>query len=190
MLRGLEITADAPRIEGNKYGTLLGHATYRISTIHPSANASCRHRFSEFVALRAALLDACPGAVLPPLPEKVISVHKFEAGFLAKRTGALAEFLSQLAAHPLAMASRELAAFLRWPQPLALLVQEHAASCPTPPLDGPGGDGEPNGADPLAGAEAQLMGERDDLEARHKTLLNPTYLSLSIDLYYVYCLSI
>lgn len=36
----------------------------------PAGPVSCRHRFSDFLRLREDLLDAFPGVIVPPLPEK------------------------------------------------------------------------------------------------------------------------
>lgn len=165
-LPGLVVTVDDPTAESS-YGGLGGHATYRVLTKHPDlGETTVRHRYSEFRSLRKSLLEACPGVLLPLIPEKKIlansSMLLHDADFLARRAAELAEFLSQVTSHQLCMASAELSNFLRWPQPLVVLVQEHAAAQELPPLERADGV---DGADPLASSEGDLVAERDDLEA-------------------------
>ena len=54
-------------------GKHFRHATYRVLTKHPDlGETTVRHRYSEFRSLRKSLLEACPGVLLPLIPEKKI----------------------------------------------------------------------------------------------------------------------
>lgn len=46
------------------------HSTLSGGELALANGVSCRRRFSEFLKLRGELLDACPGVIVPPLPEK------------------------------------------------------------------------------------------------------------------------
>ncbi len=62
------VTVDDPKTEG----MVSKHTTYRIvcSLRAGGGESSTRHRFSEFLELRDALMRVTPGVVIPPLPEK------------------------------------------------------------------------------------------------------------------------
>ena len=71
------------------------HTTYRLTTTlkKTSTTSTCRKRFSHFIALRAAMVEAKPGLVIPPLPEKSV-MNRFESDFVEDRRLMLEVFLN------------------------------------------------------------------------------------------------
>lgn len=92
----IDLTVDDPQTSG--FGPTR-HTTYRISCVARGTNASCRHRFSEFIKLREEVIEATPGVVVPPLPEKKV-MNRFGDEFIEKRRVMLEIFLQQIIDHP------------------------------------------------------------------------------------------
>ena len=109
--------------------------TYRITSTPRaggSASVITRHRFSEFVALRAQMLESLPGVVIPPLPEKQV-INRWAPEFVEKRRVMLSIFLQKLVDHPLAAGSEKAHAFLTWPEAMCASVLARHQSFRLPP---------------------------------------------------------
>lgn len=100
------------------------HWSYQVTTpvLGPGrggpAEVGIRRRFRHFVALEDRLREACPGAVLPPRPDKhptraieEATTHQ-SAQFAAQRASELQIYLNNLASHPVAGRSDVLRLFL------------------------------------------------------------------------------
>ena len=74
----------------------------------------CRKRFSDFVALRDALVEFLPGYELPTLPERGVS-NRLGATVVEGRRVGLHDFLQAVLDHPILCTADALAAFLGWP---------------------------------------------------------------------------
>ena len=117
--RQCDVAIDEPRTEG--FGPKK-HTTYRVRSRVNTAPAphdawvEVRKRFSEFVALREALLAFLPGLELPPLPERHVS-HRFTPAVVELRRATLEAFLQGVADHGVAATSDELASFVSWSEP-------------------------------------------------------------------------
>ena len=120
-----DATLDDPRTEG--FG-LRAHTTYRVSTRlrHGSSGSGlsgdgvgdgvwrhCRKRFSDFAALRAALVPFLPGLDVPVLPERHVP-HRLSQAVVESRRVALQAFLQAVLDHPLLATADAVAAFLGW----------------------------------------------------------------------------
>ena len=123
------------------------HTTYRLTTTlkKTSTTSTCRKRFSHFIALRAAMVEAKPGLVIPPLPEKSV-MNRFESDFVEDRRLMLEVFLNRVVNHPVAVLLPALAQFLGWKEDICTIVNAEMGSFvlprPQAPIDG---------ADPLKG---------------------------------------
>jgi sorting nexin-4 len=127
----VSIVVDQPQSSG--FGPRK-HTTYRItSSCSGGASATCRHRFSEFLAVRNELLEALPGVVIPPLPEKQM-MNKFADEFVEKRREMLQIFLERCLNHPLVSVCERLHTFLLWAEPIRTPVISANGSFRVPPL--------------------------------------------------------
>ena len=117
------------------------YTTYRITTTVMGSATSCRHRFSEFVALRGALVDVHPGVVVPPLPDKGV-VGRFTHDFVEKRRVQLEAFLQRVCNHPIAASAAPLTEFLGWKPDVLTVIVSHVQRVSLPPLD-PNETGDP-----------------------------------------------
>ena len=111
----------------------MKHTTYQITCKGPGGvSAKCRHRFSEFLSLRKDLLEALPGVVVPPLPEKQV-LNRFSAEFIEKRREMLEIFLTRALDHPIVSASERVHTFLIWPDTLRSPVVARTCTFRLPP---------------------------------------------------------
>jgi sorting nexin-1/2 len=132
------------------------YTTYRITTTVMGSATSCRHRFSEFVALRGALVDVHPGVVVPPLPDKGV-VGRFTHDFVEKRRVQLEAFLQRVCNHPIAASAAPLTEFLGWKPDVLTVIVSHVQRVSLPPLD-------PNETgDPLADAAKLVAKFEEDI---------------------------
>ncbi len=88
----------------------------------------CRHRYSDFVRLRAALLDFLPGLELPPLPAKQLA-NRLGATVVSSRAQLLGDFLQWVLDHPILATSDALVAFLQWPEAVLPALYARARGC-------------------------------------------------------------
>ncbi|KAJ1622229.1 Phox homologous domain-containing protein [Pavlovales sp. CCMP2436] len=135
-----------------------------------ASGVTCRRRFNGFLKLRAELLEAWPGVIIPPLPEKQ-TVGRFDPEFVEKRRRALASFLGACATHPLLCACPLLHSFCEWPAALRSTVLQCAPTQYVPSAEefNRTGSGEPlksalNDIDAFALQAAKL---RDVLKREH-----------------------
>lgn len=147
-MEAVDLTVDDPQSAG--FGPTR-HTTYRISCVSRGATSTCRHRFSEFVTLRQALLDDQPGVVVPPLPEKKV-MNRFTPEFIEKRRIMLEIFLQSIIDHPIASNATVVHTFLLWPEALRAPVAARFAAFQLPALADTGG------GDPLTDA-SKMLGE-------------------------------
>ena len=132
------------------------YTTFRITTTVMGSATSCRHRFSEFVALRGALVDVHPGVVVPPLPDKGV-VGRFTHDFVEKRRVQLEAFLQRVCNHPIAASAAPLTEFLGWKPDVLTVIVSHVQRVSLPPLD-------PNETgDPLADAAKLVAKFEEDI---------------------------
>ena len=122
----ITLTVDEPQSSG--FGPTK-YTTYRIVCQSRSGgSSSCRHRFSEFLSLRANLIDTLPGVVVPPLPEKKV-LNRFGEEFVEKRRVMLETFLQRSVDHPIVANSSALHSFLQWNEtmraPISARLQTH-----------------------------------------------------------------
>ena len=105
------------------------HTTYRLTTTlkKTSTTSTCRKRFSHFIALRAAMVEAKPGLVIPPLPEKSV-MNRFESDFVEDRRLMLEVFLNRVVNHPVAVMLPALAQFLGWKEDICTIVNAEMGS--------------------------------------------------------------
>ena len=85
----------------------------------------CRHRYSDFVKLRVALLDFLPGLELPPLPEKT-GASRFAKAVIESRMQVLGDFLQWVLDHPILSTADVLVAFLQWPEAVLPSIYERS----------------------------------------------------------------
>jgi hypothetical protein len=73
-----------------------------------------RRRYRDFLWLRAQLVGAFPGAIVPPLPppDKPYKDDRFSPQFIQRRQAGLELFLRRVAAHPTLASSADLLTFL------------------------------------------------------------------------------
>ena len=129
---------DAPRTEG--FGPKR-HTTYQISSRIRARDQQAaapddidgewhvsRHRFSDFVRLRAQLLRFLPGLPLPELPEKKVP-NRFAADVVEGRRAILQTFLQHVLDHPILATCDDLAAFLAWSDAAREPVFARAQTC-------------------------------------------------------------
>lgn len=77
------------------------HYVYSIeSTVFTKEKACQDRRYSDFLWLHSQLLRDFPGAIVPPLPEKVVSALQGTA-FLEKRRAGLEFYLVEILMHPI-----------------------------------------------------------------------------------------
>ena len=115
---------------------------------------SCRHRFSEFVALRGALVDVHPGVVVPPLPDKGV-VGRFTHDFVEKR--AAARGVPAACATTRSRRRRRRSPSSWWKPDVLTVIVSHVQRVSLPPLD-------PNETgDPLADAAKLVAKFEEDI---------------------------
>jgi hypothetical protein len=122
---GLPHQVDDPKTEG--FGPKR-HTSYQISTQVRRSGVGwikCRHRFSDFVKLRVALLDFLPGLELPPLPEKT-GASRFAKAVIESRMQVLGDFLQWVLDHPILSTADVLVAFLQWPEAVLPSIYERS----------------------------------------------------------------
>lgn len=122
-----DLMVNDPRLvkESGLFGSPPPHWTYNVSTLpksgHSGAVISVRRRFRHFVALEDRLREACPGAILPPRPDKhearIIEegLQQQSPQFAEARAQELETYLNNLAQHPYAGKSEPLRLFLTLP---------------------------------------------------------------------------
>jgi len=122
---GLSVKVDDPQTEGR---IPMRYTTYRVVTYRadedPYLNptATCRHRFSDFEAMRVKILTAAPGVVVPPIPAKK-AVNNLDPDFIESRRALLQQFVNYLVEHPLCASQSALSEFL---------VLPHGSVCASP----------------------------------------------------------
>ena len=142
------------------------HTTYRINTtLRSGSSSTCRHRFSEFLTLRTALVDSSPGVVIPPLPEKKV-MNRFSSDFVEGRRLMLEVFLQRVVNHPLACVTPALASFLGWKEDICTVINNEMRGfvVPTPPNPVDGGDPLKDASALTASFEAGLVSVRTVLK--------------------------
>lgn len=107
-----------------KLDQMLAYWVYGIHTRtvldqYPNKEFSCKRRFNDFFLLREALVEAHPGVIVPPVPEKSNQVFLEKTGLpidakhvLEFRMRALRKFLVRVGAHPILCISPLLQDFL------------------------------------------------------------------------------
>lgn len=121
--------------------SLQNYWVYPISTRtsldqYPNKIFSCKRRFNDFFLLRQALVDAHPGVIVPPVPEKSSQTVLERTGLPVEtkhvvdyRSRALRKFLVRVGAHPVLSVSPLLQDFLTLPEELyARKRSEHEAA--------------------------------------------------------------
>ena len=116
----LDITVSDPETHvGTK--TSLSFVDFKVATVTDDSRYAARdffvrRRYRDFVWLRSQLTQACPGAIVPPLPppDKPYKgeLNRFDADFIARRQAGLELFLRRVAAHGRLSASADLLTFL------------------------------------------------------------------------------
>ena len=81
----------------------------------------------------ARKLEALPGVVVPPLPEKKLT-GKFGEEFVEKRRSMLEIFLNRCLLHPLVSCAERFSTFLTWNEGIRAAVHARAASFVLPPM--------------------------------------------------------
>ncbi|WFD19118.1 Vacuolar protein sorting-associated protein vps5 [Malassezia caprae] len=95
---------------------VTAHVVYavRVSTNAPwfsRPELSVLRRYSDFRWLHAALVSNCPGAIVPPIPEKV-KIGRFAPDLIEFRRCALERALQQMLEHPRLQKDEDLKLFL------------------------------------------------------------------------------
>ena len=122
------------------------HTTYPINTTLKTGSAStCRHRYSDFITLRAQMVEATPGLVIPPLPEKQV-MNRFSSDFVEDRRLMLEVFLQRVVNHPVACLLPVLKQFLGWKEDICSIVNQELGNFVMPEPQAP-----VDGGDPLKG---------------------------------------
>lgn len=111
------VRVDDPQRVGDP---VTGHVVYavRVSTNAPwfsRPELSVLRRYSDFRWLHAALVSNCPGAIVPPIPEKV-KIGRFAPDVVAFRRCALQRALQQMLEHPRLQKDEDLKLFLESPR--------------------------------------------------------------------------
>ena len=96
-----EITVSDPVKQGEGMNAFV---SYKVNTKtelkeYEFGQFSVIRRYSDFVWLHAQLVKANPGAIVPPLPGKMV-VGRFSEDFVETRRRALQNFLVRVGAHP------------------------------------------------------------------------------------------
>ena len=73
--------------------------TVEVESERVGNTLTIERRYSDFYWLRGALVLHCPGALIPPLPEKKI-IGRFDDKFISSRLRGLEDFLSRVLNHP------------------------------------------------------------------------------------------
>lgn len=99
---------------------VTAHVVYavRVSTNAPwfsRSELSVLRRYSDFRWLHAALVSNCPGAIVPPIPEKV-KIGRFSPDLIEFRRCALERALQQMLEHPRLQKDDDLKLFLESPR--------------------------------------------------------------------------
>ena len=95
-----DVCVDEPQSEGT---APRRYTSYRVSSqVRRSGTGwiTCRHRFSEFERLHAALIEFLPGVSLPPLPEKRLA-NSLDKAVVARRAAQLGRLLQEALDHPI-----------------------------------------------------------------------------------------
>lgn len=66
---------------------------------HVNSTNSVHRRYKDFVRLHKTLKWHCPGAFIPPLPQKKL-IGRFENAFIASRTRGLQHFMEEVLKSP------------------------------------------------------------------------------------------
>ncbi|KAG8459677.1 hypothetical protein KFE25_003129 [Diacronema lutheri] len=146
------------------------HSTLSGGELALANGVSCRRRFSEFLKLRGELLDACPGVIVPPLPEKQ-TVGRFDPEFVEKRRRALSSFLCSCAVHPILATTPQVSSFCEWPPALVRAVLASAPRDYIPSAEEwertEGGDPHKSALADIVAFEAQARKLREVLKRDH-----------------------